>query len=268
MSQYKIEAATGQHIGDRKEQQDRVGLFAAPKAPGYMMGVLADGMGGLTGGSIAAEQVIHSARQAFEHFSPVTDKVEAMLESIARDAHTIINLSGISSEKQPHSTMVVLVLTPEGEAIWAHVGDSRLYRFDGPNCTERTVDHSFVERMVREGKLTKEQARNHRLSNLLSNVLGPTTANLEVTINRHAGLKPGDSFLLCSDGVWAYFEDRELGPVISMNSAREASEILVRKTRERSHGTIADNCTLAVIKLVQVEVPKKAYSAEKMRRAV
>ncbi|MDB5796817.1 MAG: serine/threonine-protein phosphatase [Paucimonas sp.] len=268
MSQYKIEAATGQHIGDRKEQQDRVALFGAPKAPGYMMAVLADGMGGLTGGAIAADQVIHTARQAFDNFSPGSEELEPMLRAIAQDAHTIINLSGISSEKEPHSTLVVLVLTPAREAVWAHVGDSRLYRFDGPNPADRTVDHSFVERMVREGKLTPEQARSHKLSNLLSNVLGPTTTKLEVSIGRHAGLKPGDSFLLCSDGLWAYFEDRELGAAIAMNSAREASELLVRKTRERSQGSGADNCTLAVVKLLPPEPQKKAFSAEKMKRAI
>ena len=268
MSQYKIEAATGQHIGDRKEQQDRVALFAAPKAPGYMMAVLADGMGGLTGGAMAAEQVVQTARQAFEQFSPLTDTVDGMLESIARDAHTIINLSGVSSEKQPHSTMAALVLTPERQAIWAHVGDSRLYRFDGPNCADRTVDHSFVERMVREGKLTREQARNHRLSNLLSNVLGPTTTDLKVSIGGHDGLKSGDSFLLCSDGLWAYFDDAELGAVLAMNSPREASEMLIRKTRQRSEGSVADNCTVAVVRLVPVTTEKKSWSAEKVRRAV
>ncbi|HTD03305.1 MAG TPA: serine/threonine-protein phosphatase, partial [Undibacterium sp.] len=66
MSQYKIEAGTGQHIGDRKEQQDRVGLFAAPRAPGYMMAVLADGMGGKSGGAMAAEQVIRTAKHLFD----------------------------------------------------------------------------------------------------------------------------------------------------------------------------------------------------------
>src|SRR6476660_3494232 len=109
MSHYKIEAATGQHIGDRKEQQDRVALFAAPRAPGYMMAVLADGMGGLSGGALAAEQVIRTARQAFDLFSPQTDKVDNLLATIARDAHTIIKLTAISSEKLPHSTCVILV---------------------------------------------------------------------------------------------------------------------------------------------------------------
>ena len=54
MSQYKVDAGTGQHIGDRTEQQDRVALLSAGKAPGYMMAILADGMGGRTGGDVNA----------------------------------------------------------------------------------------------------------------------------------------------------------------------------------------------------------------------
>src|SRR5450759_655087 len=166
MNEYKIEACTGQHIGDRSEQQDRTALFVAPKAPGYMMAVLADGMGGMSGGKIAAEQVIRTAQQAFDRFSPTTETVEEMITTIGHDAHTVIKISALSSEKEPHSTMVVLVITPDGSAIWGHVGDSRLYRFDGPNCAERTVDHSYVEKLVSEGKLTYEEAKNHRLTNI------------------------------------------------------------------------------------------------------
>ena len=268
MSQYKIEAATGQHIGDRKEQQDRTALFAAPKAPGYMMAVLADGMGGLTGGALAAEQVIRTAKQNFEHFSPLTEDVETMLNTIGQEAHTVINLSGISSEKQPHSTMVILVLTPEKSAVWAHVGDSRLYRFDGPNFIDHTIDHSYVEKMVSEGKLAREDAKDHRLSNLLVNVLGTSTSHPFVTIKRQDGLKAGDAFLLCSDGLWHYFSNAELGAAVAMGSPREASEMLIKKTRERSAGTNADNCTLAIVKLVPLPKETKDYKVEKMRRAV
>jgi serine/threonine protein phosphatase PrpC len=268
MSQYKIEAATGQHIGDRKEQQDRTALFAAPKAPGYMMAVLADGMGGLAGGAMAAEQVIRTAQQNFEHFSPLTDDVETMLKTIGQEAHTVINLSAISSEKQPHSTMVVLVITPQASAIWGHVGDSRLYRFDGPNFAERTVDHSYVEKLVSEGKLAREDAKDHRLSNLLVNALGSSTNQPFVTLGRHDGLKPGDAFLLCSDGLWHYFTEPELGAAIAMGSPRDASEMLIKKARERSAGTNADNCTLAVVKLVAPAKETKDYKLEKVWRAV
>lgn len=268
MSQYKIEAGTGQHIGDRSEQQDRTALFTAPRAPGYVMAVVADGMGGLSGGALAAEQVISTAKQAFELFSPQTDTVESMLETIGRDAHTIIKLTAISTEKKPHSTMVILVITPERRAVWAHIGDSRLYRFDGPNCAARTIDHSYVENLVKSGALSREQAQNHRLANVLVNALGMNESTPHVTISHHAPLKTGDAFLLCTDGLWHYFSDAELGVALAMNSPRQAAEMLIAKARERAAGSSADNCTLAIVKLVEPPKQQKSYTVEKMRRAV
>lgn len=268
MSQYKIEAGTAQHIGDRQEQQDRVALFTAPRAPGYLMAVLADGMGGLTGGSIAAQQVIQTAQQNFERFSPLTDSIEAMLETIGQEAHTVIRLSAMSSEKEPHSTMVVLVITPEGSAVWAHVGDSRLYHFVGPNCVERTVDHSHVANLVREGKLSEAEARNHPMSNVLVNVLGLRSGGISVSIRRFDGLRAGQSFLLCSDGLWYYFTDLELGAALAMNPPRQAAEMLIAKARERAAGTQADNCSMAIVKLVAIPKEPKNYTVKKIRRAV
>jgi serine/threonine protein phosphatase PrpC len=268
MSQYRIEAGTGQHIGDRQEQQDRAALFTAPRAPGYVMAIVADGMGGLSGGALAAEQVLRTAKQAFDLFSPLTDDVEKMLGAIAHEAHTVIKLTALSSEKKPHSTMVVLVLTPERSAVWAHVGDSRLYRFNGPNCAERSVDHSYVEKLVQEGKLAPEQAKSHRLANVLLSALGSQEREPEVTLRRYDGLKAGDSFLLCSDGLWHYFDDVELGAAIAMNSPRQASEMLISKARERATGTAADNCTLVIVKLIEPPQEAKGYTIGKIKRAV
>jgi serine/threonine protein phosphatase PrpC len=233
-----------------------------------MMAVVADGMGGLSGGALAAEQVIRSAKQAFDLFSPKTDTVEAMLGSIVRDAHTIIKLTAIASEKQPHSTVVLLVITPERSAIWAHIGDSRLYRFDGPNCAERTIDHSYVESLVTEGKLAPDEAQGHHLSNFLVSALGSSDQEPQVTVKRYEGLKAGDAFLLCSDGLWHYFSEAELGAAIAMNSPRQASEMLIAKARERALGSSRDNCTLAIVKLAAPPQEEKNYTVGKMRRAV
>ncbi|HEY4541535.1 MAG TPA: protein phosphatase 2C domain-containing protein [Noviherbaspirillum sp.] len=268
MSVYKIEAGTGQHIGDRSEQQDRVALYTAPKAPGYVMAVLADGMGGLSGGAMAAEQVLRTAKQAFELFSPLTEKVPQLLESIARDAHTLIKLAAFSSEKNPHSTMVVLVLTPEREAFWAHVGDSRLYRFDGPNCVHRTRDHSYVDLLVRQGKLAAQDAPSHPMSNVLLSALGTQDSELEVTLGHHKELKAGDAFLLCSDGLWHYFNEAELGAALAMNAPRQASEMLLGKARERATDGNGDNCSLAIVKLAKPESAAKTTAASGLKRAV
>lgn len=251
MSQYKIEAGTGQHIGDRKEQQDRVALLTSARAPGYVMAVVADGMGGLSGGALAAQQVISTAKQVFEQFSPQVDSVEKMLVTIAHEAHTIIKLTAISTEKQPHSTMVILALIPDRTAVWAHVGDSRLYRFSGSHCAEHTIDHSYVERLVSEGRLSREEAHNHQLANVLLSALGTNENEPEVTVRRYKGLKIGDSFLLCSDGLWHYFSDAELGAAVATHPPRQASELLISQARARAAGSSADNCTLAIIKLVE-----------------
>ncbi len=267
MSQYKIEAGTGQHIGDRAEQQDRAGLFTSPKAPGFMMAVLADGMGGRSGGSLAAEQLVSTAKQLFEAFSPHNDTVENLLRTIAQETHTVIKLSRFSSEKDPHTTMVALVLSPDGVATWGHVGDSRMYRFDGPNFVEHTIDHSYVEQLVSEGKITREEAKSHSLSNVLINVLG-TSSDPEVTIARHVGLQAGDMFLLCSDGFWPYFNNNELGAAIAMQKPRDAAEMLINKARSRAAGKAADNCTFAIVKLIALPKEEQNYTVKKMRRAV
>ncbi|MEA5097549.1 MAG: protein phosphatase 2C domain-containing protein [Burkholderiaceae bacterium] len=253
MNLYKIEAGTGQHIGDRTEQQDRVALFSAPRAPGYMMAILADGMGGVEGGAMAAEQIILTAKQNFNEFSPLTHDVEGLLKTIVAESHTIIKMIGMTAKNDPHTTMVALVLTPEREAIWAHVGDSRLYRFRGPNFAEHTIDHSLVEALVARGELTREQAKNHRMSNYLVNGLGGQK-DPYVTFGSFHDLQAGAYFLLCSDGLWHYFSDAELGAAIAMNTPREATEMLIGKARERAHGT-GDNCSLAVVKLVDEKPP-------------
>ncbi|MGI4848603.1 MAG: PP2C family protein-serine/threonine phosphatase [Janthinobacterium lividum] len=268
MSHYRIEAATGQHIGDRSEQQDRAGVFTSANAPGYVLAVLADGMGGLSGGAMAAEQVLRTAQQLFEQFVPGTDDPEKMLETIGHESHMIINLSGMSSEKQPHSTMVALLLTPEHSAIWAHVGDSRLYRFSGPNFVERTYDHSLVEKLVGEGRVAPADAGAHRLAHVLMNVLGTSNTSIFVSINRHDQVRPGDGFLLCSDGLWHYFDEAELGAAITMGSPRETCEMLVRKSRERAAGSKSDNCTMIVARVFDVPEEKPRVKATPLRRAV
>lgn len=249
MSQYKLEAGSGQHIGDRREQQDRVALLAAPKAPGTMMAILADGMGGHTGGALAAEQIINSAQQLFNEYSPGSKTIEDLLGKIVHEAHSIIKLSSFSSEKEPHSTMVALVISPDQRAVWAHVGDSRLYFFEGPNCSHCTVDHSYGEKLISEGKLSRQQAQEHPHSRVLINALGSHKKEPIITFGHRDQLQPDNAFLLCSDGLWHYFSATEMGAAIAMNSPRGASEMLIRKARERADGK-GDNCSMAIVKLL------------------
>jgi serine/threonine protein phosphatase PrpC len=267
MSQFKIEAATGQHPGSREEQQDRVTLLTAPKSPGYMMAILADGMNSKSGGTFAAEQVMYTAKQLFDNFDSTRHEPEKLIRTLIHDAHLVIKMNGFTAKEEVHSTVVVLIITAQGEAIWAHVGDSRLYRFEKDQCIEHTDDKAYVEKLMAGGKLTLEAAKSHRHAHLLGNALGHSINEPFVTFGKHTGLKVGDAFLLCSDGLWHYFKDSELARAVAVKAPRQASELLIEKSQERAQGK-GDNCTLAIVKLSKPPKEEKGYTVEKLRRAV
>lgn len=243
---FKLSACTGTHIGDRAEQQDRVAILSSKRAPGTALVIICDGMGGRTGGAMAAQQVISTTEHLFNEFSPKTDTIQQLIHAIADEAHTVIKLSALSTEKEPHSTMVALVLSSD-RADWAHIGDSRLYLFKSTELIHRTEDHSYVNDLVRDGLITPQQAKTHRMSNVLTSALG-TEKSPKITFGGTDNLEPGLSFLLCSDGLWHYFPDLELGTILSDNPARVASEKLIDLARTRAKGR-GDNCTLAIVKL-------------------
>ena len=243
---YRLNAATGIHKGDRDYQQDQVSLLSHPRAKGCVLAVLADGMGGRSGGRKASDQVMLTARQLFERYSPETDDPIASLKQLVLEAHTVIRLTAISTEEEPHSTVAAYLINPGGDCYWAHAGDSRIYHFHDNQLVKRTLDHSYVQTLVNRGELTAEEANFHPQSNVLTGCLGTET---EPVIDTHfiTRMKTGDSLMACSDGVWHYFTETELGSVLHSLSPREASEFLIEKARARAKGT-GDNLSLVIVK--------------------
>ncbi|NCP40218.1 MAG: serine/threonine-protein phosphatase, partial [Rhodoferax sp.] len=95
---YRLTGATGIHKGDRDYQQDQVCLLSHARTKGCVMAVLADGMGGRSGGRKASDQVIMTARQLFDRFVPAVDDAADTLRQIVFEAHMVIRLTAISSE--------------------------------------------------------------------------------------------------------------------------------------------------------------------------
>ena len=95
---YRITASTGIHKGDRDYQQDQVNLISHHRVAGCLLGIVADGMGGRSGGRKASDQVMMTAKQLFERYAPDTDDAPSMLKQIVEEAHIVIRLTAISSE--------------------------------------------------------------------------------------------------------------------------------------------------------------------------
>lgn len=267
MSPYKLEAGTAQHIGNRPQQNDRVALMTGARAPGYVLAILSDGIGG----AAASEQVLHTAKHVFDLFKPgdgpAVERLEELLRDIVQETHLVIKMNAVTTGVETHASFVGLVLSPHGEAVWAHVGDSRLYHFQDGACLARTSDAAYVEHLVASDRLPPASAKNHRKSKLLVNVLGNGRKEPYVTVGHCTGLAAGDVFLLASDGLWHFFTDAELGAATARSTPRQASEMLITKAGERSQGK-GGNCTMAILKLVPPPQEVGNYTVQKLRRAV
>jgi PPM family protein phosphatase len=244
---YRISASTGLDRGDREHQQDQLCLLTHPRVPGCLLGVVADGMGGRSGGRKASDQVMLSARQLFERYSPDSDRPAELLQQLLNEAHLVIKLTAAASEEEPHSTLAAFLLSPDGACDWIHSGDSRIYHFQRGKPVFRTRDHSLVQQMVDRGEISAEEALNHPSSNVLMGCLG-TERDPPMDTHHIARLDVGDALLACSDGLWHYFSSEEMARAVDMLSAREACEFLVQKARTRAKGT-GDNLSLVIVKL-------------------
>ena len=244
---FRLTAATGIHKGDREYQQDQLALLQHPRVAGCVLAVVADGMGGRSGGRKASDQVMLTARQLFDAFTPSHDDPRDFLRRLVEESHLVIKITAIAAEEEPHSTLAAFLVMPGGDCHWVHAGDSRIYHFQGRQLACRTRDHSYVQTLVDAGKLTELQAQTHPQSNILMGCLGSEEAP-PADLHSIEPLNPGDTVMACSDGLWHYFTAEELGAALHTLAPREAAEFLVHKARQRAQGG-GDNLSLVIVKM-------------------
>lgn len=185
--------------------------------------VLADGAGGHSRGAEAAQRAVASIERMLRDetmgFLPVN------LSQMVRLAHAeLLHHQGAArADARMHCTVVVLWIEPQaGHVLWAHVGDSRLYRIRHGRVDVVTQDDSVVEHMVRAGLITVEQSRQHPQKNQLVAALGIEGDVTPHTVARPVELLDGDAFLLCSDGWWEGFDTTALVAAMELSATPEA----------------------------------------------
>ncbi len=209
--------------------------------------VVADGMGGHSAGEVASAIAVDTLRRsAGEGYGTVDDvsvAVRLANASIRAEAGVRPDRAGMGT-----TLTALVVLDPERHLLGlANVGDSRTYRRRGGRLSRLTVDHSYVEELVRDGQITVEEARLHPRRNIVTRALGiDRTVEVDTWTITAA---TGDRYVLCSDGLVDEVPDHEIDDVLGgVADPQQAAEQLVAMANR--HGG-RDNVTVVVVDVVQ-----------------
>jgi serine/threonine protein phosphatase PrpC len=222
---------------------------------------VADGMGGAQAGEVASR----IAAGAFERRGRLAEETpaEGQLEQIAQTANREIHrLAQEDSSRAGMGTTLTAAMLRDDEVSLGHVGDSRAYLFRDGELKRLTKDHSLVEELRRQGRLTEEQAEEHPQRSIITRALGPEPDVNVDTMTFPA--RDGDVYLLCSDGLTTMVPDQEIGRILSESkSLRSAVNKLVEAA---NRGGGRDNITAVAFRVADAEAKEGEESATLISR--
>lgn len=231
--------------GGRAANEDRAGIAERTNA---VLLAVADGLGGHSGGELAAQTAVETMIRLFQGIKqPVLSDPFAFLALTILKAHrSIVSRAQAHSPPLEARTTCVLCLVQNGYAYWAHVGDSRLYHFRGTQLVKRTEDHSTIEELRRDGLITEEEMASHPRKSYLLRSLGGNTEP-RISLGEETALQPGDTLLLCSDGLWEGMPTEEIGRYLAAPKLENGVEEMLYTTETRM-GERCDNITVACLR--------------------
>ncbi len=223
---FDVKLGFATHVGStRKENQDRCGWFELIDPPGYVI-LVADGMGGHSGGAVAAQIAFNAVRKVL--LRPFTDPSIAIREAFASVADSLQTTASRQPRLKTMGTTLSLALYTGGFLFPAHIGDSRIYRINPRGIRQISEDHSMVQEMVRQGLITSEEARCRTDDNVLTKALTASQFD-EPDFYDALEIKAGDCILVCSDGLWKMASDEEIFAAVNDRKAQDAADELVRR---------------------------------------
>ncbi|ASK65445.1 serine/threonine protein phosphatase [Brachybacterium avium] len=211
--------------------------------------VVADGMGGHAGGDVASSVAIGHLAQ-LDSETPASDIVATLEESVLEANQEILRRARDEPQLRGLGTTITAMLRAEGKFALAHIGDSRAYLLRGGETTQVTKDHTFVQRLLDEGRLTEEEAERHPQRSVLMRVLGDVDADPELDLSLRPA-HPGDRWMLCSDGLSGLVSlDTIDSALTGFEDPGECAEELIQLALK---GGGPDNITCIVADVVDLE---------------
>lgn len=208
--------------------------------------ILADGMGGYKGGEVASRLATESAKKyIYDNFNQTEKQKEDILKLI-KDAMIYSNMvvyekSKENKELEGMGTTLEVCLIYNNKAYIGHIGDSRIYRIRKGVMRRLTKDHSYVQQLIEDGKITREEANTHPKKNMLTKALG-CTPYVEPDI-RARNIEKNDILIMCSDGLTNMVKEEQIYETIKDNPSTAAEELIKQANDAGGY----DNITVVII---------------------
>jgi len=234
--------------GGRKTNEDRIGWQVSKHQRGFW--VLADGVGGNGCGDIAADLVVTTVRKEFpQHLNINRETVRLLLNAIDLG---IMDVQQITQGGENMASTGVLLLMQRNQAVWGHIGDSRLYRIHKGQCQCLTKDHTLAQLLVDQGQISAEQILSRPERHQLMQSLGGNFYRM--SISQMEKIHTNDVFILCSDGFWEYIQEDDLLNYLTRAQPLQTSLLQLEQallTRVEQRGLLAhhDNYSALVVKI-------------------
>lgn len=209
--------------------------------------MLADGMGGYNGGEIASKLAIQSAKSYIENnFKDIEKDRESILQLVGSSMEyanmVVYEKSKENKELEGMGTTLEICLIYNNKVYIGHVGDSRIYRIRKEFMRKLTQDHSYVQKLVKDGTITKEEAMHHPQKNMLMKALG-CNAFVEPDVMVKGFLKE-DILIMCSDGLTNLVSQEEIFKEAKKDIEQAPKELVDKANNNGGY----DNITVVVIK--------------------
>ena len=206
-------------IGTRKTNED---ALASAQADELACFVLADGTGGHTGGEVAARMAVDAVVNKF--VQEASFSARALRSYMDWAILKVAQSKRDNNEQRQMSTTLAAILIDQSNraALWAHMGDTRIYQFRQGRIKAVSKDHSQAQRLVDAGCADYAQIRHHPQRNMLFAAVGAEGESIPEVTSEVMELREGDAFLLCTDGFWQWVHEHEMEFCLATTSNSEA----------------------------------------------
>lgn len=208
--------------------------------------ILADGMGGYKGGEVASKLATESVKKYiesnFDNIIKEKDEILKLIASAVEYANMVVyEKSKEDKELEGMGTTLEVCVIYNNKAYIGHVGDSRVYRIRKEVIRKLTKDHSYVQQLLEDKKITREEAKTHPKKNMITKALG-CTPYVEPDL-RARNFEKGDIFIMCSDGLTNMVEEKQIFEIIKQDIETATDKLINEANRAGGY----DNITVIII---------------------